>query len=184
MLKIWGRPNSICTQRVLWACGEADVPFELELASATMGADGHVSRGGQAYGHVDTSKYRSLNPNGTIPTIDDNGYVLWDSVAIVSYVSAKYAPAKLFPLLVDDAARALQWMCWTNEHLEPLLHTLVMECVRLAPEQRSAEARVAACSAVIAKLEVLDQILAGQRYLTGDEFCMGDIPAGATVYRW
>ncbi|MGI9424274.1 MAG: hypothetical protein ACR2PA_13865, partial [Hyphomicrobiaceae bacterium] len=42
----------------------------------------------------------------------------------------------------------------------------------------------AACSAVIAKLEVLDQILAGQRYLTGDEFCMGDIPAGATVYRW
>jgi len=184
MLKIWGRPNSICTQRVLWACTECDVGFDLELASATMGAEGHVSRGGAAYGHVNTPEYRSLNPNGTIPTIDDDGFVLWDSVAIVSYIAAKYGAAVLYLNAIDIQARGVQWMSWTNEHLEPLLHTLVMECVRLSPDQRSAEARDAAREATVARLQILDQHLSRQAYLLGDQFTMGDIPAGATVYRW
>ena len=184
MLKIWGRPNSICTQRVLWSCAEADINFELELASATMCIDGHVSRGGQAYGHVDTPEYRSLNPNGTIPTIDDDGYILWDSVAIVSYIATRYAASVLYEDSIQSLGRALQWMSWTNEHLEPLLHTLVMECVRLAPEQRDANARDKARQATIAKLQILDECLSRQSYLVGDQFTMGDIPAGATVYRW
>ena len=61
MLKIWGRPTSICTQRALWTLVEADVPFELTLASATMGPNGHVSGGGPAFGHVNSPEYRSMN---------------------------------------------------------------------------------------------------------------------------
>ena len=96
MIRIWGRPNSICTQRVLWACAEADLDFDLTLASGTMGPDGHVSRGGQPFGLVDTDAYRAMNPNGTVPTFDDGGTVLWDSVAIVSYLALKYAPEQLY----------------------------------------------------------------------------------------
>ena len=184
MIRIWGRPNSICTQRVLWACMEADRDFELTLASATMGPDGHVSRGGQPFGLVDTDAYRAMNPNGTVPTFEDDGTVLWDSVAIVAYVASTYAPERLYG--ADNAVfgQALQWMCWTNEHLEPLLHTLVMEAVRLTPEKRDPEALERARQHVIAKLGVLDRHLARQSYLAGDAFSMGDIPAGATVYRW
>ena len=68
MLKIWGRRNSAHTQRVLWLCEEASLPYELILASATMGPDGHISGGGSAFGVVDTPAYRAMNPNGTIPT--------------------------------------------------------------------------------------------------------------------
>ena len=71
MLKIWGRPNSIHTQRVLWTCVEANVTYELIPASATMGPDGHISGGGAPYGVVDTPQYLAMNPNGTVPTIDD-----------------------------------------------------------------------------------------------------------------
>ena len=66
MLRIWGRPTSICTQRALWTLVEADVPFELTLASATMGPDGHISGGGQAFGYVNSPEYREMNPHGTI----------------------------------------------------------------------------------------------------------------------
>ena len=183
-MKIWGRPNSICTQRVLWACAEAGVEWDLELAIATMGHDGHVSSGAAPFGHVDTPAYRAMNPNGTVPTIDDEGVVLWDSIAIVCYIASKYGAAPLQASAPDGLARALQWMCWTNEHLEPLLHTLVMELVRLVSEKRSATELETARKATIDKLTVLDRHLSTSAYLAGDQFSMGDIPAGATVHRW
>ncbi len=184
MLKIWGRPNSICTQRVLWACAEAAVAYELELASATMGPDGHVSQGGQPYGHVNTDAYRAMNPNGTVPTLEDGDVVLWDSVAIVVYIAQKFGPEMFAVSSPEKLAQSVQWMVWTNEHMEPLLHTLVMEVVRLVEEQRSAAALEKARLAAIAKLQIIDQQLARRRYLGGDEFSIADIPAGATVYRW
>ena len=184
MIKIWGRPNSICTQRALWACAEADVAYTMELASATMGPDGHISQGGQPFGHVDTAAYRAMNPNGTVPTIDDKGIVLWDSIAIVAHIATKYAPDVLYRGCNATMAKALQWMCWTNEHLEPLLHTLVMEAVRLAPELRDPAELERARVDTVAKLEIIDRQLAARRFLADDEFTMGDIPAGATVYRF
>src|SRR6516162_8536348 len=129
MLRIWGRSTSICTQRALWALEETGVPYDLILASATMGPNGHVSKGGAPFGIVDTPAYRAMNPNGTVPTIDDDGFVLWESNAIVLYLAAKYAPRQLYGEDLGRLARASQWMSWTNEHLEPHLHTLVMELV-------------------------------------------------------
>ena len=74
MLKIWGRPTSACTQKALWGLEETVIDYELTLASGTMGPDGHVSKGGAAFGIVDTPEYRAINPNGTVPTIDDEGF--------------------------------------------------------------------------------------------------------------
>ena len=126
MLKIWGRRNSVHTQRVLWACEEAGLQFDLILASATMGPDGHVSGGGSAFGVVDTPEYRTINPNGTIPTIDDNGYILWESNSISRYLAQTYAPKALFGDDIRTLGLASQWMDWTNTQLEPALHILVM----------------------------------------------------------
>lgn len=184
MLKLWGRPNSICTQRVLWACAEAGVEWNLELASGTMGPDGHISSGAKPFGHVDTDVYRAMNPNGTVPTMDDNGLILWDSIAIVSHIATKYGPMALYRQDPDVFSRSLQWMCWTNEHLEPLLHTLVMELVRLAADQRDPANLEAARKQTIRELGLLDQQLGTRPYLAGYHFSMADIPAGATVYRW
>ena len=184
MLKIWGRPNSICTQRVLWACAESDIDWKLELASGTMGPDGHISNGAQPFGHVNTQAYRAMNPNGTVPTMDDRGVILWDSIAIVAYIANKYGATPLHGNSPEIFARALQWMCWTNEHLEPLLHTLVMELIRLVPEKRDPAALDHARQTTIEELKTLDNHLSAHPYLTGDRFSMGDIPAGATVYRW
>ena len=137
-LKIWGRPNSICTQRVLWTCVEANLEYELTLASATMGPNGHISTGSEPFGLVESPWYQAMNPNSTVPTIDDDGYVLWESNAIVCYVAMTYGPLVLYGGGPAGLAQQFKWMSWTNEHLEPLLHTLVMECVRLDPATANA----------------------------------------------
>ena len=63
MLRIWGRNNSINVQKVLWACGELGLPFERIDA-------------GMQFGVNDTPEYRAMNPNGLVPVIDDDGFVL------------------------------------------------------------------------------------------------------------
>jgi glutathione S-transferase len=62
MIRVWGRPTSIHTQRVLWALADGDLAYELTLASATMGPQGHVSKGGAPFGIVDTPVYRAMKP--------------------------------------------------------------------------------------------------------------------------
>src|SRR5262249_60373302 len=85
-IKVWGRPTSINTQRVRWALADSDIPHELILASATMGPNGHVSKGGAAFGIVNTAAYRAMNPNGTVPTIDDDGFILWETNAVLRWL--------------------------------------------------------------------------------------------------
>lgn len=183
MLRIWGRPTSICTQRVLWACAELNLEYDLTLASATMGEQGHISSGHTPYGIVDTTNYKEMNPNSTVPVIKDGDYTLWESNSIVAYLALRYGPAELYRDDIQVFAQASQWMAWTNEHLDSGLHTLVMEKVRLAAELRSPEAIKPAQEKIIRELEVLEQHLQNRPFVCGSQFTMGDISLGAAVYR-
>jgi glutathione S-transferase len=181
---MWGRPNSICTQRALWACAEAELAVDLTLASATNGPQGNIYNGFQPYGVVDTPDYRAMNPNGTVPTIKDGDFVLWESNAIVAYIAQKYAPDLLYGGRPETFARACQWMSWTNEYLEPHLHTLVMELVRLPAAKRSSEHAETARQALEKPLAILEAHLAKQPHVAGEAFSLGDIPPAAAVQRW
>ncbi len=79
MLKIWGRKNSSNVRKPLWAAEELGLAYEA------------IDAGG-AFGVVDTPEYRAMNPNGRVPVIEDDGFVLWESNAIVRYLLAKHAP--------------------------------------------------------------------------------------------
>lgn len=183
MLKVWGRPNSTNTQRVLWTLAEAGVPYELTLASATTGAAGYVWQGAAPFGIVDTPAYRSMNPNGTIPTIEDDGFILWESNAIVAYIARRYCPT-LYGASEETFARALQWMTWTNHGLDHALHELVMHLERLPAARRSAEAVDAARRDVWRRLELMEGHLARSPYFAGDAFTVGDIPPGIAIQRF
>tara|TARA_Y100000588_G_scaffold358629_1_gene416965 strand:- start:1290 stop:1958 length:669 start_codon:yes stop_codon:yes gene_type:complete len=184
MLKIWGRRNSAHTQRVLWASVEAGVQFDLILASATMGTDGHVSGGSRAFGVVETPEYRAMNPNGTIPTIDDDGFILWESNTISRYLAQTYAPQALFGSDIRTLGRASQWMDWTNTQLEPALHILVMELVRLPEKARDPTTLEATRLGILPALQRLNDHLGNRPYVAGDDFTIGDIAPATAVRRW
>jgi len=184
LLKVWGRPTSTNTQRVLWTLVEVAVPYELTLASGTTGAKGYVWQGETPFGIVDTPAYRSMNPNGTIPTIDDDGFILWESNAIVAYLARRYAPARLFGGSEVTFARALQWMIWTNYSLDPAVHALIMQLERLPASQRSADTVEASRKDVVRRLELMEAQLGRSGYFAGDAFTIGDIPLGISTQRF
>ena len=184
MLKIWGRPTSARTQKVLWGLGEIGLDFELILASATMGPGGHVSKGNEPYGVVHTPEYLAMNPNGTVPTIKDGDFVLWESNSILRYLAMKYAPDLMYGDDLEVFASASRWMDWEADQFLPTQHTLVMNLVRLPPEERDADAVEAARRAHLRPLEILDAQFARNEYVAGARFTMGDIPVGMRVHRW
>lgn len=184
MLKLWGRPTSGRTQKVLWTLAEIGMDFEFILASATMGPGGHVSKGNQPYGVVDTPEYRAKNPNGRVPTIDDSGFVLWESNSIVRYLAMQYAPDLLYGSDIKTFASASRWLDWENNELLPPQHDMAMHLIRLPESQRDPHALAKACKNFAQALRIADNQLGRTRYIAGERFTYGDIALGLRVHRW
>jgi glutathione S-transferase len=184
MLKLWGRPTSGRTQKVLWTLAEIGLEFELILASGVMGPGGHVSKGNRPFGVVDTPQYRALNPNGRIPTIEDDGFVLWESNSIVRYLAMQYAPQLLYGNDVRTFASASRWLDWENNELLPPQHDMVMQLIRLPEHARDPRALANALKSFVARLGIMEAELARNRYIAGERFTYGDIALGLRVHRW
>lgn len=184
MLKLWGRPTSARTLKVLWALAEIGIEFDFILASGTMGPDGSVDKGNTPYGVVDTAEYRAINPNGTVPTIDDAGFTLWESNSIVRYLAMKYAPDMMYGDDIETFALASRWMDWENNELLHGQHALVMQLIRLPENQRDPAEVEAARQDLIPKFQMIDDQLGRTRFIAGERFTMGDIPIGLRTHRW
>ncbi|QRY78468.1 glutathione S-transferase [Pseudomonas sp. PDNC002] len=170
MLKIWGRKNSSNVRKALWCAEEAGLAYE------------RIDAGG-AFGVVNEASYRALNPNGVVPTLDDDGFILWESNTIVRYLAARYAP-ELYPQDPQARASAEKWMDWTTSSLAAPFRTVFWGTLRTPPEQRDVAAIQAAIDTCAGLLAIPEATLAKQPYLTGEQFGIGDIPLGCFIYAW
>ncbi len=171
MLKLWGRINSINVQKVLWALAELKVPYERTDA-------------GLQFGVVNEPFYRRMNPNGRVPTIEDDGLVLWESNAIVRYLSAKYGAGTLWPNDPRQHADADRWMDWATSTVAPALTPVFWGLIRTRAEKRNMAAIEADAEKIGQAFQVLEQSLEGRDHVAGKSFTMGDIPLGTFVHRW
>ncbi len=171
MLTLWGRANSNNVKKVLWCLAELELPFE------------HIVAGG-AHGIVDEPEFRALNPNGLVPVIRDGDLVLWESNAIVRYLAAVHSDGLLYPTDPATRARGDRWMDWCSTTLAPVFRTVFWGLVRTPPEQRDMVAINDAAAKIAGLLAMVDADLTLRRYLSGDDFSMGDIPLGCFAYAW
>jgi glutathione S-transferase len=171
MLVIWGRNNSVNVQKALWCCEELGLAYR------------RVDAGG-AFGVVNTPEYRKLNPNGLVPTIDDGGFVLWESNAVVRYLAGKHGHGGLAPS--DPHARAIadQWMDWQVSLFWPTIRVLFMGLVRTPEADRDHRAIENSRVKTAEILGIVDAQLAARAFLAGDALTMGDIPMGCSIWRW
>ena len=171
MLKVLGRNNSINVIKVLWCAAELGVQFE------------RTDIGG-AFGGNDEPDYLAKNPMGRVPTVDDDGHILWESQAIVRYLAAKHGVGTLWPADPGERAKSDLWMDWYTAHLHPPMTNIFWGLVRTPTSDRNMEAiKIAIRDAGILWL-ILDQHLAGRSYVNGTQLTIGDIPAGAAAFRY
>jgi glutathione S-transferase len=169
MLKVWGRTNSVNVQKALAALEEAGVAYERYDA-------------GLRYGVVNTPEYRAMNPNGLVPTIKDDGFVLWESNSIIRYIAAKYAP-HLSPSGPQPRASAERWMDWQLTTLIDPMNAIFRPLVRGmgTPDPVAIEN---ARQTSLRNFALLDAALARQPFLTGESFGVADCCIAPMTHRW
>lgn len=171
MIKVWGRTDSSNVQKVLWCCGELGLEFE------------RLDWGGKFGGNKDND-YLAMNPNGLVPTIKDGDFILWESNSIMRYLNAKYGQGKLLPATPEGMANANRWMDWQLSVFNLTIVPLFFATVRTPPDQRDPKAIQAALEKTANAWQTVENQLADNRYLGGDQFSLGDIPLGVWAYRW
>ncbi len=171
MLRIWGRTNSVNVKKALWCAEELGLAYERRDA-------------GGKHGVVDTPEYRALNPNGLVPTIEDEGFVHWESHAIVRYLAAKYGAGSLWPDDLRVRAEADRWMDWVVSRLNPTMRVAFWGLVRTPPAERDEKAIAESIARSGELLVMLDAALASRPFIAGEALTMGDIPLGCHIYNW
>src|SRR6516165_7901624 len=152
-LKIYGVARSRAF-RTLWMAKELGLDYEqIKIDFAT--------------GETRTPAHLALNPNGHVPVIDDDGFVLWESMAINLYLAKKYGAGSLYPTSLEDEARAWQWSFWGMTEVERPVLTALFNRALLAENKRDAEAADAAEKQLVQPLRVLDGALAQSANLLG-----------------
>jgi glutathione S-transferase len=167
MAKLYGTSRSR-SARSLWALEELGVTYEhLPLTTADTKSADHLKR----------------NPNGHIPVLEDDGVVVWESMAINLYLADKYGKDSIWPS--DPAARAdvYKWSFFGMTEVEPLLLNILRNRVLLPVEQRDEKAAQAAVEALKTPMKALDGALEGKEYLLGKNFSIADLNV-ASVLSW
>jgi len=178
MLTIYGVHGSRAA-RAIWLANELGVSFahvpvvqryRLSAEAATSAL------------HTRSPDFLKVNPNGHIPTIEDDGLVLSESLAINLYLAKKHG-GPLAPADLAEDALMTMWALWAATEVEP--HALLVLNHRQAkpPEERDAHAADAAISALRAPFGVLETTLGTSGYIVGGRFTVADINT-AEVFRY
>ena len=171
MLKILGRKTSSNVQKVLWCCDEIGLAYEREDI-------------GGPFGRNHEPEYLALNPNGLIPTIIDDGFVLWESNAIVRYLCANHAKGTLYPADPKRNADADRWMDWQQTTLGPPMGTLFRGLVKSPPDDIPRNELDASMQKAIPLWRMFDARLSQRAFVVGDTLTMADLALGNAAHRW
>ncbi|TWT10536.1 glutathione S-transferase family protein [Reyranella sp. CPCC 100927] len=172
MLRIHGYAQSINVRKVLWTCAELALPYEREDWAGPFRSTADPT-------------FRSLNPVGMVPVIDDDGTILWESNTIVRYLTASRNRHDLLPDDPAPRARIEMWMDWQASDFNNSWRVAFQGLVRHNPDHQDAGAIERSMVTFAGMVGIVDEQLAiSGGYICGSQFSAADIAIGLSVHRW
>lgn len=171
-MRILGRTTSINVRKVLWTADELGLAYDHEPSWATPEAP------------TSAPEFRSLNPNGLVPVLEDDGVILWESNTICRYLAGRSA-SPLLPLEPAARARVEMWMDWQIAELNPVWRYPVMAYLRDSDAHKDPGAIAAGWRDWNARMAILeDRLHHTGAYVAGADFTLADIVLGLSTHRW
>ena len=171
--RLWGRATSSNVMKVVWAMETMRLPYE------------RLDVGGP-FGKTDTPDYRAMNPTGLVPTLQEDGFTLWESNTILRHLcnTNPAVSGTLWPTAPRHRAVVDQWLdAQQTVHNRPA-GVVFLGLVR-TPEAARDNAAIAAASVEVARAyALLEPHLGRHPYITGEHLTLADIAWGVHVHRW
>lgn len=169
MIILYGRTNSSNVRKVLWLAGELGLQIDRRDY-------------GRGFTPTNTPEFKKLNPNAKVPVLDDGGFVLWESHAILRYLAAKHGP-EWYPADLHQRAIIEQWLDWVlsefQEPLRKLFFAFHMEPGKNADQVPQAEKDCVQRAAILE-----GQVEKTGAYIASDTPTIADCAAGMMVHRF
>lgn len=167
-MKLYHFPLSHNSRRVNAVVAQLGLELETEIID--------LLKGGQK-----SEEFQKLNPNGMLPVLDDNGFVLTESRIIIQYLAQK--ERKLLPKDEQGKFDVQRWLTWDAAHFGPQLNTFYFE--KMLKPMSGGEPDTSAIAAAQERFErfakVLDTHLAAKDWLVGEEPTVADFGVGASL---
>ena len=170
-LKLHVFPISPRAFKVLLAAHHLDVAYELRFINLFKGEQ-------------NAPDFRALNPHGRMPVLEEDGYVLWESNAIVNYLASKRPEANMLPANTRERLAVEKWQFWESNHWDPACAVFVFERLVKAAIGRGAPdpAEIKRGEQLLSRnAPVLDAELLKHRYVAGDRMTVADLSIGAAL---
>lgn len=124
-------------------------------------------------GELKTPEYLALNPRGRVPTLVEDGFVLYESLAILAYLDRRYPTPPIFGDTPEAAGRIWQTISEYTAYVDPAVEAFVLPLYFGTAAERAAEIR-AAIATLKAELASLERVLQGSPYLSGKTVSAAD----------
>jgi glutathione S-transferase len=159
-LKLYGGAKNR-GRRCYWLAKE--LGLEIEAVEIDLSCGQHKS-----------PEFLKLNPNGHVPVLDDDGFILYESLAINLYLAKKHGGV-IAPASLQEEALATQWSLWVVNEVEPLLITILEHRMLLPENERDPAIADQAWEKLQKPLGVLERTLTDHDYLVGNRFTVADL---------
>ncbi|WUR13590.1 glutathione S-transferase family protein [[Empedobacter] haloabium] len=169
-MRLYHHPKSSSARRVLMTAQHLAADLEL-VEIDLMSSD-------------DRRRLEELNPNSKIPVLEDGGFVLWESAAIMQYLADRTPGQTLYPQNVRDRADVNRWLFWTCQHFGPALSVFTWENVwkKMVTGVDADPAELARAEQGLAPLAtLLDEHLARRTWLVGHDVTLADYAIAASL---
>lgn len=167
MRKIYGAPTAR-TNYCIWVMEELGLTYENIPVNPFSG-------------ETKTAEYKALNPNGLIPTLEEDGQILWESMAVNFYLAKTYGRGKLMPDDPWEEALVLQWSLFGIQNLDKLAVNCILHKIALPEEHRDEGILKSAEEGLVPHLQILNTHLSGRQYLVGEAFSLADLNLAAML---
>jgi glutathione S-transferase len=176
MLTIYGVYRSRAFRNI-WLATELGIPFKHVPVMQLYRLSPEAAKGTL---HTRSPEFLKVNPNGHVPSIEDDGLVLHESLAINLYLAKKHG-GPLAPADVAEDGLMTMWSLWAATEVEAQALTVLNHRVGKPPAERDAKIAQAAIEALRAPFAVLDAALAATGFLVGGRFTVADINVAEVV---
>lgn len=170
-LSILGRVTSINVRKVMWTCDLIGIGYEVEIW-------------GMPHRDPKAPEFLKLNPNAQVPVIIDDGFVLWESNAIMRYLSESRRSG-LWPVAVQERALVDQWLTWQVAELNAQWGYAVYALMRKNPAYTDEQRIADSIRSWTARMQILEaQLAAGGGFAANGRLSIADIGLAVSTHRW